>query len=193
MAHFHTGQRRGQKNDDPHSRLRKQHGRKPFGVRTISFSAERGFQLNGKTIKLKGGCLHHDNGLLGAAAFDRAEQRKVELMLANGYNAVRCAHNQVSEAFLGACDRLGMLVIHETFDQWQQAKRGNDYSQYFDEYCDADLAASVRRDRNHPAIIMWSIGNEVAQRADVPQGDLISKRLVATIRRYDTSARDTTI
>jgi beta-galactosidase len=165
----------------------------PFGVRTISFSADKGFQLNGKTIKLKGGCLHHDNGLLGAAAFDRAEQRKVELMLANGYNAVRCAHNQVSEAFLDACDRLGMLVIHETFDQWQQSKRGNDYSQFFDQWSDRDLAASVRRDRNHPSIIMWSIGNEVAQRADIPQGDLISKRLVATIRKYDTSSRATTI
>jgi beta-galactosidase len=165
----------------------------PFGVRTISFSADKGFQLNGKTIKLKGGCLHHDNGLLGAAAFDRAERRKVELMLANGYNAVRCAHNQVSEAFLAACDELGMLVIHETFDQWQQSKRGNDYAQFFDRWSDDDLAASVRRDRNHPSIIMWSIGNEVAQRADIPQGDLISKRLVATISKYDTSARGTTI
>lgn len=165
----------------------------PFGVRTLAFSAERGFQLNGKTLKLKGGCLHHDNGLLGAAAIDRAEERKVELMKANGYNAVRCAHNQVSEAFLDACDRLGLLVIHETFDQWQQPKRNNDYSQFFDEWSDRDLAASVRRDRNHPSIIMWSIGNEVAQRADIPEGDLISKRLVATIRKYDDSARATTL
>ncbi len=165
----------------------------PFGIRTIEFSAGKGFLLNGKQMELKGGCIHHDNGLLGAAAIDRAEERKVELMKANGYNAVRCAHNQVSEAFLDACDRLGMLVIHETFDQWQQAKRGNDYSQYFDRWSDGDLAASVRRDRNHPSIIMWSIGNEVAQRADIPAGDLISKRLVATIRKYDDSSRATTI
>lgn len=164
----------------------------PFGIRTISFSAKEGFLLNGKAVKLKGGCIHHDNGLLGAAAIDRAEERKVELMKANGYNAVRCAHNQVSEYFLYACDRLGLLVIHETFDQWQQNKRGNDYHQFFDEWSDKDLIASVRRDRNHPAIIMWSIGNEVAQRADQPEGDLISKRLVNTIRQYDTS-RFTTI
>lgn len=164
----------------------------PFGIRTIEFSAEKGFLLNGKSLKLKGGCIHHDNGLLGAAAIDRAEERKVELMLANGYNAVRCAHNQVSEYFLEACDRLGMLVIHETFDQWQQAKRGNDYHQYFDEWSDKDLIASVRRDRNHPSIIMWSIGNEIAQRADQPEGDIISKRLVNTIRKYDDT-RFTTI
>ncbi|WP_280764760.1 glycoside hydrolase family 2 TIM barrel-domain containing protein [Parabacteroides sp. PFB2-10] len=164
----------------------------PFGIRTISFSAKEGFLLNGKPVKLKGGCIHHDNGLLGAAAIDRAEERKVELMKANGYNAVRCAHNQVSEYFLDACDRLGLLVIHETFDQWQQSKRGNDYHQFFDEWSDKDLAASVRRDRNHPSIIMWSIGNEVAQRADQPEGDLISKRLVNTIKQYDTS-RFTTI
>ena len=148
--------------------------------------------LNGKSMKLKGGCVHHDNGLLGAAAIDRAEERKVELMKANGYNAVRCAHNQVSEYFLDACDRLGMLVIHETFDQWQKAKREQDYHQFFDEWSDWDLAASVRRDRNHPSIIMWSIGNEVEQRADEPEGDLISKRLVNTVRKYDTS-RFTTI
>lgn len=164
----------------------------PFGIRTIEFNAEKGFLLNGKFLKLKGGCIHHGNGLLGAAAIDRAEERKVELMLANGYNAVRCAHNQVSEHFLNACDRLGMLVIHETFDQWQQAKRSNDYHQYFDEWSDKDLAASVRRDRNHPSIIMWSIGNEIAQRADQPEGDLISKRLVNTIKQYDDT-RFTTI
>ena len=143
----------------------------PFGIRTLSFSADKGFLLNGKPVKLKGGCIHHDNGLLGAVAIDRAEERKVELMKANGYNAVRCSHNQVSEHFLDACDRLGMLVIHETFDQWQAAKREQDYHQFFDEWSDRDLSASVRRDRNHPSIIMWSIGN---------------------IRKYDTS-RFTTI
>jgi beta-galactosidase len=163
-----------------------------FGVRTISFSAEKGFQLNGKSLKLKGGCLHHDNGLLGAATINRAEEKKVELMKVNGYNAVRCAHNQVSEHFMETCDRLGLLVIHETFDQWQRSKRKNDYAQFFDEWSDSDLAASVRRDRNHPSIIMWSTGNEVEQRADQPEGDLISGRLVNTIRKYDTS-RYTTI
>lgn len=164
----------------------------PFGIRSLSFSADKGFRLNGKPLKLKGGCIHHDNGLLGAVAIDRAEARKVELMKANGFNAVRCAHNQVSEYFLDACDRLGMLVIHETFDQWQQAKRDNDYHRFFDEWSDYDLAASVRRDRNHPSIIMWSIGNEIAQRADEPEGQEIARRLVETVRKYDQS-RFTTV
>ncbi|MDR2913754.1 MAG: DUF4982 domain-containing protein, partial [Tannerella sp.] len=162
----------------------------PFGIRTISVSAEKGFLLNGKPLKLKGGCVHHDNGLLGAATIDRAEEKKVELMKANGYNAVRCAHNQVSEYFLGACDRLGILVIHETFDQWQKPKRSQDYHQFFDEWSDNDLAASVRRDRNHPSIIMWSIANEIEQRAD-SIGDIIAKRLVNTIRKYDDSRLST--
>ena len=164
----------------------------PFGIRTISFSAEKGFLLNGKPLKMKGGCVHHDNGLLGAAAIDRAEERKVELLKANGFNAVRCAHNQVSEHFLNACDRLGILVLHETFDQWQQAKRWNDYHQFFDEWSDKDLEASLRRDRNHPSIIMWGIGNEIAQRADEPEGQMIAKRLISIINKYDNS-RYTTV
>lgn len=162
----------------------------PFGVRTLSFTAEKGFQLNGKSLKLKGGCVHHDNGLLGAMAIDRAEERKVELMKANGYNAVRCAHNQVSEYFLDVCDRLGMLVIHETFDQWQKPKRSNDYHQFFDEWSEKDLIASLRRDRNHPSIIMWSIGNEIEQRAD-KEGVEIAKNLVRIIEEYDSSRYST--
>ena len=162
-----------------------------FGVRTIGFSAEKGFLLNGKSLKLKGGCLHHDNGLLGAVAINRAEEKKVELLKANGFNAVRCAHNQVSEYFLEACDRLGMLVVHETFDQWQKPKRDQDYHQFFDEWSDRDLAASVRRDRNHPSIIMWSIGNEIEQRAD-SIGMVIAQRLTATVKKYDSS-RFTTV
>ena len=159
----------------------------PFGIRTIAFSAEKGFLLNGKPLKLKGGCIHHDNGLLGAAAINRAEERKVELLKANGFNAVRLAHNQVSENFLNVCDRLGMLVIHETFDQWQKPKREEDYHQFFDAWSSNDLAASVRRDRNHPSIILWSIGNEIEQRADEPEGQEIAKRLVAVVKRFDTS------
>lgn len=163
----------------------------PFGIRTIEASAEKGFLLNGRSVKLKGACIHHDNGLLGAVAIDRAEERKVELLKANGYNAVRCAHNQVSEYFLDACDRLGLLVIHETFDQWQEAKRKDDYHQFFDEWSERDMIASVRRDRNHPSIIMWSIGNEIAQRAD-SIGEMIAKNLVKAIHQYDTS-RFTTV
>lgn len=163
----------------------------PFGIRTIEFSAEKGFLLNGNPLKLKGGCLHHDNGLLGAVAINRAEERKVELMKANGFNAVRCSHNLPSEYFLQACDRLGLLVIDEVFDQWQQAKRPQDYHQYFDEWSEHDMSVMVRRDRNHPSIIMWGIGNEIAERADEPAGDVIAKKLISTIHKYDTTRATT--
>ena len=136
----------------------------PFGIRTLSFSPQDGFKLNGKERKLKGGCVHHDNGLLGAVSNDRADARKVELMKACGYDAVRTAHNLPSESFLHACDSLGMLVIDETFDQWFLPKNGEDYSRYFAEYYDREIQLMVRRDRNHPSIVMWSIGNEIPGR-----------------------------
>ena len=102
-------------------------------------------------------------------------------MKAHGFNAVRCSHNLPSEYFLQACDRLGLLVIDEVFDQWQQAKRPQDYHQFFDEWSEHDIATMVRRDRNHPSIIMWSIGNEIAERADEPTGEIIARKLIATI------------
>ena len=103
----------------------------PFGIRKIDFSAKEGFKLNGVPMKLRGGCVHHDNGLLGAAGIDRAEVHKVEQFKQMGYNAVRCSHNLPTEAFLNACDSLGLLVIDEVFDQWEEAKRRHDYSNYF--------------------------------------------------------------
>lgn len=162
-----------------------------FGIRTIEFTAEKGFLLNGKALELKGGCLHHDNGLLGAAAIDRAEVRKVELLKQNGFNAVRCSHNLPAEAFLNACDSLGILVIDEVFDQWEEPKRNEDYHRFFKEYSDRDMALMVRRDRNHPSIIMWSIGNEIAQRADDPHGMEIAQRLNNVIRKHDTTRPST--
>ncbi|MCR5850738.1 MAG: DUF4982 domain-containing protein [Bacteroidaceae bacterium] len=175
----------------------------PFGIRTISFSVDKGFLLNGKPMKLRGGCVHHDNGLLGAAAIDRAEVRKVELMKAQGYNAVRTSHNMPTEAFLNACDSLGMLVIDECFDQWEEPKRKDDYSNYFSKEkqviidgkpvgigttnFEYDAALMVRRDRNHPSIIMWSIGNEIAQRSDVPRGKELAEAIVRVIKREDTT------
>jgi beta-galactosidase len=137
----------------------------PFGIRRIEINAERGFRLNGEMLKLKGGCVHHDNGPLGAAAIDRAEERKVELLKANGFNAVRTSHNPPSPAFLDACDRLGLLVIDEAFDQWTEAKEKNaqDYHRFFKDWSARDIAAMVRRDRNHPALILWSIGNEIPE------------------------------
>lgn len=138
----------------------------PFGIRSIDFSAEKGFLLNGKQVKLKGGCIHHDNGLLGSAAYNRAEVRKVELMKANGYNAIRCAHNPPSEVFLNACDNLGMLVIDEFTDMWENYKNPKDYSRFFRQWWNKDLTSMILRDRNHPAIIMWSIGNEIYEKND---------------------------
>lgn len=163
----------------------------PFGIRTIAFNADQGFLLNGQPLKLKGGCVHHDNGLLGAIALKRAEERKAELLKANGFNAVRCAHNLPSEYFLDACDKVGLLVIDEVFDQWQKPKRPQDYHRFFDEWSEKDMATMVKRDRNHPSIIMWSIGNEIQERAD-SIGEEIAKRLVNTIHQYDTT-RFTTI
>lgn len=158
----------------------------PFGIRTLKFSAEKGFLLNGKPLKLRGACIHHDNGLLGSAAIARADERKVELLKANGFNAVRCSHNLASENFLNACDRLGLLVIHETFDQWISPKRPDDYHQYFKEWSASDLSAGLRRDRNHPSIMMWSIGNEIPDRAD-EAGIKAAYQLIETVHQYDTT------
>lgn len=142
-----------------------------FGIRSIAFDALNGFRLNGKTLKLKGGCVHHDNGPLGSRAYDRAEERRVELLKASGYNAIRCAHNPPSPAFLDACDRLGMLVIDEAFDMWNEQKNPYDYHLFFDKWWKKDVENMVLRDRNHPSVILWSIGNEIPgrQRPDVAE------------------------
>ena len=157
-----------------------------FGIRTVEVDAERGLRINGESVKLKGGCLHHDNGLLGACAIDRAEERRVELMKAHGFNAIRTAHNPPSSAFLDACDRLGMLVMDEAFDQWerQKAKNAQDYHLYFADWWQRDLSAMVLRDRNHPSVIMWSIGNEIPERAEA-RGVEIAKQLAEHIKSLD--------
>jgi beta-galactosidase len=158
----------------------------PFGIRTIDVSAEKGLLLNGKPIKLKGGCLHHDNGLLGSAAIDRAEERRVEIMKANGFNAIRTSHNPPSEAFLNACDHLGMLVIDETFDMWERFKNPQDYHRFFREWWKKDVEAMIMRDRNHPSVVFWSIGNEISERADT-SGIRIAKSLISFIRKLDST------
>lgn len=157
-----------------------------FGIRSLRFTAENGFQLNGKTVKISGGCVHHDNGCLGAAAFDRAEERKVELLKAAGFNAVRTSHNPPSEAFLNACDRLGLLVMDEAFDGWRGGKNKNDYAIYFDKWWKRDLETMVLRDRNHPSIFMWSVGNEVSERK-TPKAVETAKMLVGTVKNIDTT------
>ena len=157
-----------------------------FGIRSIDFSAEKGFLLNGREVLMKGSCMHHDNGILGAAAFEGAEERRVSIMKSNGYNAIRTSHNPPSTAFLNACDRLGMLVIDETFDQWQKPKRPNDYHLYFDDWWENDTKAMILRDRNHPSVIMWSIGNEIPERAD-SSGLAIASAMKNYINTLDTT------
>jgi len=154
----------------------------PFGIRSISFDPVNGFRLNGKSLKLKGGCVHHDNGPLGAKAYDRAEERRVELLKASGFNAIRCSHNPPSPAFLNACDRLGMLVMDEAFDMWNEQKNPFDYHLFFDNWWKKDVENMILRDRNHPSVILWSIGNEIPgrHRPDVVEtakmlGDFIRK------------------
>jgi len=134
-----------------------------FGIRIIEFDARRGFFLNGKRRKLKGVCLHHDLGPLGAAVNRRATERQLEIMKEMGCNAIRTSHNPPSPEQLEFCDKLGLVVIDEAFDVWRMAKVENDYNKYFDEWHERDLRDMIRRDRNHPSVIMWSIGNEILE------------------------------
>ena len=162
-----------------------------FGIRTIDFSTDGGFRLNGKRVLMYGGCVHHDNGPLGAAAIDRAEERRVENLKKLGYNAIRTSHNPVSAAFLAACDRLGMLVMHEAFDCWEQGKNPDDYHVYFDEWWRRDLASMVRGSINRPSIVMWSIGNEIPMRTSTA-GYKLAHELADAVRALDTSGRPVT-
>ena len=138
-----------------------------YGIRTIEYSAEKGLLLNGKPIVLNGGCVHHDNGILGARAFDAAEYRRVRLLKKAGFNAVRTSHNPPSETFLRACDELGLLVIDEAFDGWREKKNDFDYSTLIDTWWQEDIKAMVLRDRNHPSVFCWSTGNEVIERKKI--------------------------
>ncbi len=156
-----------------------------FGIRSIEFSPEKGFLLNGKNVLIKGGCLHHDNGILGAAAFKSAEYRRVRIMKENGFNAIRVSHNPPSELFLDACDELGMLVMDESFDQWQLPKKKDDYNLYFDDWWERDMEAMLLRDRNHPSIIIWSIGNEIKERSN-ESGLKIATFLKSKVKELDT-------
>jgi beta-galactosidase len=158
-----------------------------FGVRTVALSEEKGLLLNGCPVKLRGGCIHHDCGILGAASFDAAEERKVRGMKQAGFNAIRCAHNPPAPAFLDACDRLGMLVIDEAFDCWNVGKTPYDYHLYFDKWWKDDLLSMVLRDRNHPSVIFWSTGNEIPERNGLSDGAAVSRRLANAVRACDSS------
>ena len=138
-----------------------------LGIRDIRFTADKGFLLNDKAVELKGGNIHHDNGALGAKAYKAAEYRKIRILKEAGFNAIRTAHNPPSAELINACDELGMLVIEEAFDMWRVKKKPHDYHLYFDDYWESDIESMVTRDRNHPSVIMWSIGNEVPERFDI--------------------------
>lgn len=155
-----------------------------FGFRTIAWSAEEGFTLNNKPLLLNGACVHHDNGILGAAAYDRAEYYRVELLKKAGFNALRTSHNIPSETFLRACDELGMLVIDESFDGWREAKNTHDYHELFDEWWSRDVEAMVLRDRNHPSIFCWSVGNEVIERKKI-EIVTTARKLASLCRKLD--------
>lgn len=156
----------------------------PFGVRTIAVDAARGFVLNGERLPLRGVCNHHDLGALGAAINVRALERQLEILREMGCNAIRTSHNPPAPELLELCDRMGFLVIDEAFDTWRRQKKRNDYNRLFPEWHERDLRAWVRRDRNHPSVVLWSIGNEVVEQSD-PDGWKLAAHLAAIVREED--------
>ena len=156
-----------------------------FGIRTVTADAVRGLRINGKPVKLKGGCLHHDNGLLGAVSLYETEARKIRKLKESGFNAIRTAHNPPSAALIEACDRLGMYVFDEAFDAWGIGKRAGDYSQFFEACWERDLTAFVRRDRSHPCVILWSTGNEIPERGGLNNGYTLAAKLADRVRSLD--------
>jgi beta-galactosidase len=134
-----------------------------FGIRTVEYDAKTGFKLNGRSLKFKGVCLHHDLGPLGAAVNRRATLRQLEIMKSMGVNAIRTSHNPPSPEQLEFCDRLGLLVMDESFDVWRVPKIENGYNKFFGDWAETDLRDMIRRDRNHPCVVMWSIGNEILE------------------------------
>lgn len=155
----------------------------PFGIRTIEFTSNNGFILNGRRVDLKGTCNHHDLGALGSAFNLSALIRQFKILQEMGCNALRCSHNPPAVEFLDLADKMGFLVIDEAFDSWKGAKRENDFHKLYDEWHEKDMKAMVRRDRNHPSIIMWSIGNEVIEQRDYE----MTKHLADIVRNIDTT------
>ena len=157
-----------------------------FGIRMVSCTPENGFQINGKRVLLKGGCIHHDNGLLGACAYEFAEHRKVRLLLDAGYNAIRSAHNPCSKALLRACDEMGMLVMDEYIDGWYIHKTKYDYADEIMDNYRKDLKDMVDKDYNHPSVIMYSTGNEVSETAQ-KKGIALTKTFTDRLHELDST------
>jgi beta-galactosidase len=162
-----------------------------FGFRSISFTTD-GFFLNGKKIRFNGVCLHHDNGALGSAVYRRADERKLQIMKSMGVNAIRTSHNPPSREFLEICDELGLLVLDEAFDTWKEAKVPNGYNVFFEEWAERDIKDMVKRDRNHPSIVMWSTGNEIHEQHDKKNGWKVAKMLSDFCKEIDPT-RPTTL
>ncbi|HTQ52376.1 MAG TPA: beta-galactosidase GalB [Candidatus Acidoferrales bacterium] len=156
----------------------------PFGVRTVKFDPDRGFFLNGEHVRLNGVCDHADLGALGTAINVRALQRQIEILQEMGCNAIRTSHNPPAPELLDLCDRMGMLVMDESFDCWQKGKRPNDYHRLFNDWHEKDWRAELRRDRNHPSIVLWSIGNEVPDQG-TPGGPAIAAELTRIAHEED--------
>lgn len=145
-----------------------------IGIRTFQFDAKRGFSLNGEVMKINGVCLHHDLGCLGAAVNERAIERQLEILKEMGCNAIRCSHNPPAPELLELCDRMGFIVMDEAFDMWRKKKTNYDYARYFNEWHERDLTDLIVRDRNHPSIMVWSIGNEVLEQWNDANADTLS-------------------
>ena len=156
----------------------------PFGIRTIEYGPEKGFLLNGRRVRFQGVCDHHDLGALGSAVNARAIERQLELLKKMGANAIRTSHNPPAPELLDAADRLGLLVMDEAFDMWGERKIENGHGKYFAEWAERDLVDMMRRDRNHPSVVMWSIGNEILEQADAT-GWLTAQWLAQICRRED--------
>ena len=159
----------------------------PIGIREALFDADRGFLLNGEHVKLNGVCLHHDGGAVGAAVPERVWERRFEALREMGCNAIRTSHNPPAPEFLDLCDRMGFLVMNEAFDEWKAGKgqvRGNGYSRNFDEWHERDVTDFVRRDRNHPSVVLWSCGNEIPDQLS-EHGVEILRELLGIFHRED--------
>lgn len=160
---------------------------KKVGFRTVKCSAEGGFQLNGKTRKFKGVCLHHDLGMIGSAVNKAALVRQVELLKSMGCDAIRTAHNMPSQMQMDVCDSLGMMVMAESFDMWIYKKCKNGYARFFEEWSDRDIENLVKANRLHPSIVMWSVGNEIPEQGSTGIGPKILRHLQDVIHKYDNT------
>lgn len=157
----------------------------PFGIRTIEFRADSGFYLNGEHVRINGVCLHHDQGCLGAATNERAIERQLQILKEMGCNGIRCSHNPPSPILLDLCDRMGFLVMDEAFDMWHRRKTERDYARFFEGWANNDLSDMIKRDRNHPSIVIWSIGNEVQEQWSDARADTLSDLLLETLSDRD--------